>query len=90
MAQRLGRVDERVARTAVRTVDDLYAELVVIGIDDELARTAGTLAARHGLRGYDAVHLASVLSIGDPELVTVTWDDNLAETALACGGKVAP
>ena len=35
----------------------------VIGVDDPLARLAGELAETYGLRGYDAVHLASTISI---------------------------
>jgi hypothetical protein len=39
-------------------LEDLYAELRTVAIDEPLARHAGDLAAEHGLRGYDAVHLA--------------------------------
>lgn len=90
MAQRLGRIDERTSRNAVLVVEELYAELLIVGIDDELARSAGELAAQYGLRGYDAVHLASAISIEDPSLVTITWDEDLAKAALACGNTVAP
>lgn len=50
----------------------------VIGLDPVLARTAGELAERHALRGYDAVHLASAIAIDDPDLVMATWDRDLA------------
>lgn len=62
----------------------------MIGIDDTLAHLAGELAQRHGLRGYDAVHLASAISIEDPGLLTATWDGELAAATLACGYAVAP
>ncbi len=90
MAARTGRIDANALRSAVRSIDDLYAEIRVIGIDGALARLAGTLAERHGLRGYDAVHLASALSIEDAELLTATWDSDLAAAALACGYAVVP
>jgi uncharacterized protein len=77
-------------RRAVRAIDDLYAELRVIGIDDTLAHVAGELADLHGLRGYDAVHLASAISVEDAGLVTVTWDRDLADAAVASGYAVVP
>ncbi|MCW3019805.1 MAG: hypothetical protein JWN10_2113 [Solirubrobacterales bacterium] len=86
----MGRIEKGTLRRAVRAIDDLYAELRVIGIDDTLAQSAGELAELHGLRGYDAVHLASAISIEDAELVTVTWDRDLADAAVACGHIVVP
>lgn len=86
----MGRIDTDTLRSAVRAIDDLYAELRVIGIDGALARSAGELAELRGLRGYDAVHLASAISVGDPGLLTVTWDHDLADAAVACGYTVAP
>ena len=86
----MGRIDRDTLRGAVRAIDDFYAELCVIGIDDTLARSAGEIAELHGLRGYDAVHLASVISVEDAALVTVTWDHDLADAAVACGYAVVP
>jgi hypothetical protein len=51
---------------------------------------AGELAERHGLRGYDAVHLASAISIEDADLVTATWDEALAAAVTASGYAVVP
>jgi uncharacterized protein len=53
-------------------------------------RHAGTLARSHALRGADAVHLASALAIGDPELVVAVWDRRLHAGASAAGCVVAP
>jgi predicted nucleic acid-binding protein len=86
----MGRIDTNTLRSAVRAIDDLYAELRVIGIDGALARSAGELAELHGLRGYDAVHLASAISVEDAGLVTVTWDRDLADATVACGYAVVP
>lgn len=77
-------------RSAVRAIDDLYTELRVTGIDGALAQSAGELAELHGLRGYDAVHLASAIAIGDPALAMVTWDRDLADATVACGYAVVP
>jgi predicted nucleic acid-binding protein len=90
MACRTGRIDEKTLRSAVRAIDGLYAEIRVIGIDDALAHFAGELAERHGLRGFDAVHLASAISIEDADLLTATWDRDLAAATIACGYTVAP
>jgi predicted nucleic acid-binding protein len=60
----------------------------LIGLDWELAVMAGDIAERHALRGYDAVHLATALSIH--ELVLVTWDRDLARAALGSGRSVVP
>jgi predicted nucleic acid-binding protein len=90
LACRIGRIDTNTLRKAVRAIDELYAELRVIGIDDRLAQFAGELAELHDLRGYDAVHLASAISVEDPRLVTVTWDRDLADAAVACGYVVVP
>jgi predicted nucleic acid-binding protein len=62
----------------------------LIGVDADLAQTAGDLAARHCLRGYDAVHLATALSVNDPSLVLITWDGDLARGALGAGCVVVP
>ncbi len=90
MACRTGRIDAKTLRSAVSTIDDLYAEIRVIGIDGALAQFAGELAERHSLRGCDAVHLASATSIGGDARLTVTWDGDLATAAAACGHVVAP
>jgi hypothetical protein len=41
-------------------------------------------------RGYDAVHLASVLAIDDPALIVATWDRDLGQATLEVGRAVAP
>jgi predicted nucleic acid-binding protein len=87
-AQRSRRIDSRTLRSAVRRIDELYAELRVIGVDAELVQAAGDLAELHGLRGYDAVHFASALAIGEPHLVIATWDHDLIGAAVACGYTV--
>ncbi|MEN3281469.1 MAG: uncharacterized protein V7607_2609 [Solirubrobacteraceae bacterium] len=69
-------------------IDELFAELRVIGVDGPLVQSAGELAERHGLRGYDAVHLASAIGVNDPGLVFATWDNDLGAAAIACGYAV--
>ena len=55
----------------------------------QLAHQAGELAERFALRGYDAVHLATALAIG--EVVTfVSWDHDLRRAATRSGRAIAP
>ncbi len=89
-ARRGDRIDSRTLRRAVQRIDGLCAELDFIGVDLDLARAAGGLAEAHGLRGYDAVHLASALSIGAEPLLLATWDGDLAHAAVALGCSVSP
>jgi len=66
-------------------LDSLMRELYVVELAPELAHRAGELAQEHGLRGYDAVHLASALTLADDGLVFVTGDGKLAAAAKAAG-----
>lgn len=55
----------------------------------QLVSGAANLAERHGLRGYDAVHLASALEIRDSEPIQMlTWDHDLADAAYVSGVNV--
>lgn len=69
--------------------ESLQGELVLVGIDGQLARRAGELAEEHELRGYDAVHLASALALG-ADTTLVTWDQDLKRAAAQSGCAVAP
>jgi len=75
---------------AVAELDALNAELVIVGVDEALARRAGELADERALRGYDAVHLASALALGAGEAILVTWDRVLSNAAVGTGLAVAP
>jgi uncharacterized protein len=90
-ARRHGRLKAREYTQALSAFEDLQAELVSIGVDSDLARRAGELAEDLGLRGYDAVHLATALELGDEEAVLVTWDRDLAAAAEKTGlGTAGP
>jgi predicted nucleic acid-binding protein len=89
-AARAGRLHERALRQAIADLNAAVASMQRIGVDESLAQEAGELAEKYALRGYDAVHLATLISVADPTLVVVTWDRDLAAAALACGHSVAP
>ena len=84
-AQRLGRLTVRQLRAAVRELEARYQELDLVELDDVVARRAGHLAELHGLRGYDAVHLAAADRLRDADLVVVAGDRALLTAAAAEG-----
>ena len=51
---------------------------------------SGEIAERFRLAGYDAVHLASCLIVGEDDLVAVSWDDRFRHAASDAGLRVAP
>lgn len=88
-ARRLDRLGADEHRKALADFEELYGELVTVGVDRELAVSAGEYAEDLGLRGYDAVHLATALELGDDEAVVVTWDRDLARATERVGLSVA-
>lgn len=88
-ARRLDRLGKKVHREALTAFEELFGDLVAIGVDEGLAVRAGEHAEDLGLRGYDAVHLATALELGDEEVVLVTWDRDLARAAERVGLGVA-
>ena len=45
------------------TFDDDWAHYLKVGVTGTLLRLAGDLAETHGLRGFDAIHLAASLTL---------------------------
>jgi uncharacterized protein len=70
--------------------EEYWAATRRVELTAAVERHAGQLARRHALRGADAVHLASALAIGDPDLVVAVWDRRLHSGARAAGTRVAP
>jgi uncharacterized protein len=88
-ARRLDRLGKKAHREALTAFEELFGDLVAVGVDEGLAVRAGEHAEDLGLRGYDAVHLATALELGDEEVVLVTWDRDLARAAERVGLGVA-
>jgi predicted nucleic acid-binding protein len=84
-ARRQDRLGEEEHAQALMTFEELQADLITIGVDQDLASRAGKHAEDLGLRGYDAVHLATALELGDEEVVVVTWDRDLARATEQVG-----
>jgi uncharacterized protein len=86
-AARQGWISADILRSAVQGLEVLWSQVSVAEIDDDLMRLAGDLAATHGLRGYDAVHLAAAHLVGAD--VFSSADRRLCAAASVCGFHVA-
>lgn len=83
-------LDEDGLAAAEQAWEEYWAATRPVELTAAVARHAGQLARLHSLRGADAVHLASALAIGDPELVLAVWDQRLHAGARAAHLRVAP
>ncbi len=76
------------AKRAQRSFAGDWPDLLRVPVTEALAERAESLAWEQGLRGYDAVHLASALiwqeSAGE-EIVLATFDQQLWEAARRTG-----
>ena len=80
-AVRTGRLTQPTARRLVTELDGLLSQLDLVEIDEALVRAAADLADTHGLRAYDAVHLAGALTLEADDLVVVVGDRALLAAA---------
>ena len=76
----------------VRFQDDLRNRFSVIAIEEAVVKSAALLAKSHALRAYDAVQLASALSVqrerrkyGLPSITFVSADGDLNKVAILEG-----
>ncbi len=80
-AERLRRITKRQHTSAVTELDSILLQLDHIELTAAVAASAGSIAHEYGLRGFDAVHLATAATLADPELVVATGDAELAAAA---------
>jgi uncharacterized protein len=71
---RVGRVTAAHHASALDRLEQAWARLSVLPVDEGLVRAAARLAARHALRGYDAVHCAAALRLSGLEPTAVSGD----------------
>jgi len=92
-AARLAVLSDRDARSALAAALQDWQMLVRVPLTDAVLGEAVELAWAHGLRGYDAVQLASALawraSLDEP-VVFGAFDRTLAVAATACGLQPLP
>ncbi len=89
-AERDGRLSRRLGSQVRSDFDRYWAEMRVIDVDDPMARHAAEIADRTGLKGADAIHVATGLAVGAEEAVLVTWDRAMGDAATELGLAVAP
>ena len=61
--RREGDLQARAFAAAKRALDNDWPRYLAVDVTAALCREAGALAERHGLRGYDSVHLAACLQV---------------------------
>ncbi len=72
-------------------LEHLWTRVTEIAVDSSLVRQAGDLADRLSLRGYDAMHLSALQSVGMPGEVTFAcWDGDLRTAAQQLGYTLIP
>jgi len=81
-------------RMAKAALDADWERFIVLPAATDIIREAGRLAEKHGLRGFDALHLASALSLdtGEGERLSVVFasaDAKLNAAARLEGLKIA-
>lgn len=68
----------------------MWADIAVLAVSGATIIDAAKLAEQHTLRAYDAVHLASALTLEVDDLSFACWDNDLREAAGAQGLRLVP
>ncbi|MBA3640837.1 MAG: type II toxin-antitoxin system VapC family toxin [Acidobacteria bacterium] len=92
-AVRLGVLDDAGGRRAQRRFAREWPDFVRILVTEALVSRADALAWSHGLRGYDAVQLASSMTWQDAigqDVVLATFDQQLTKAGSDAGLRVWP
>lgn len=89
-ARRNHDLDHHGARVAQRSWDEFWGSVRPVELTADVEQRAGSLARRHGLRGADAIHLASAVMVGSTDLIVAVWDRRLHEGVRAERLGVAP
>lgn len=69
---------------------EFWASIRPVELSAQVEQSAGRLARHHGLRGADAVHLASALALESADLMIAVWDRRLHAGAVAERLTVVP
>ena len=85
-----GRISQRSLSKAKTAWERFWGALAIVEPNRDLMLEAGNIAELYNLRGYDAVHLASALTVEKSHIVIAVWDVRLREAAIASAVSVAP
>ena len=78
-------------RTVLQDFEHDWENYFLVDVSDSLVKLAARLAEKHALRGYDAIHLASAVTMGRDGGLTIAFscfDDRLSLCARREGLKV--
>ncbi len=92
-AVRVGLLDDVGGRRAQRRFSREWPDLMRVPVTETLVARAEALTWTHGLRGYDAVQLASAMTWQDAlgqEIVLATFDRQLWDSARDAGLRAWP
>jgi predicted nucleic acid-binding protein len=89
-AHRDHRLDDTGHREAKESWRQFHSALRMVEVTESVEDSAGHLAETHALSGFDAIHLASVLTLGRAPLVVATWDRRLLQAARTIGLSTLP
>lgn len=76
------------SRRVLQRMDEVLQAVYLIELGGLLLERAATLQPG-AMRSLDAVHLATALSVEDPDLELITYDGRMADAARANGLRVA-
>ena len=65
--------------------DTFRQALRLVEVTPQLEEDAGDLAERHALSGFDAIHLASALTLTGLPIIIATWDLRLRRATRSAG-----
>ena len=68
----------------------LWDRVSAIEVEPSLVDVAVQVGTRHGLRGLDAIHVASALELAEFGPTLVSWDEHQRQAARAEGLPVYP
>lgn len=92
-ASRVGSISREEGELAIARFEAEWANLVRLQMTEAIIAQAASLAWQQGLRGYDAVHLASAIAWRDAlrsPVVMVTYDRELWNAAREVGFALFP
>jgi len=79
--------------TVVRLFQEDWSTFIIVEVDNRLNETIHKVIARHGLRGFDAIHLAAALTIGSAvteKFLFACYDERLRRAAQTEGMETLP
>ncbi|MGO1919938.1 MAG: type II toxin-antitoxin system VapC family toxin [Microbacterium sp.] len=88
-AVRSSRIDLAQASSARTLLDDMWREVHVMELTPDLMYGAVACAHEYALRGFDAIHCASAMTLGGVDVLAVSGDKHLLRAWLRGGLAVA-